>query len=165
MAMDALALLSDAGLDGELLARSETADLYLTGESTGPDLSKLRVQVSGDGKSTKSSFNEFVAALRSEENKASFQACWENSWKKHKEKLVDVSVEVSYRFFIDPDEESRDRAVIKVAEMKGASGAAQVEASACVLAVASDAGAAMAKKLRQDTRWTSKVRIQIGDGS
>ncbi|MCP4444533.1 MAG: hypothetical protein GY811_04205 [Myxococcales bacterium] len=163
-AMDSLATLGEVGLDGELLARSEPADLYLTGESSGPDMSKLRVQVSSDGKSTKSSFNGFVEALRSDENKARFQACWQESWKQHKAEMLDVSVEVSYRFHWDPDDESRDRAEIKVSEMPGLSGSAK-EASECVQAAASEAALAVAKKTRQDTRWKSKIRIQIGEGS
>lgn len=164
-AMNALSSLGEVGLDGELLARSEPADLYLTGESTGPDLSKLRVQVSSDGKSTKSSFNEFVTALRTDQNKAAFQECWQAAWKDHKQETLDVSLNVTYRFFLDPDDESRDRADIKVEEMAGVSGAGPVSASKCVQAVAQTAAAEVAKKVRQDTRWKSKVRIQIGEGS
>lgn len=163
-AMNALASLGEVGLDGDLLARSETADLYLTGESSGPDLSKLRVQVSSDGKSTKSSFNSFVEELRTDANKAAFQSCWQASWKEHKAELLDVSLNVSYRFFLDPDDESRDRADIKVEEIAGLGGAA-AKSSQCVHAIAVSVGGEVAKKSRQDTRWKSKVRIQIGDGS
>tara|TARA_R110002096_G_scaffold292224_2_gene486606 strand:+ start:49945 stop:50940 length:996 start_codon:yes stop_codon:yes gene_type:complete len=161
-AMNALASLGEVGLDGELLARTETADLYLTGESSGPDLSKLSVQVSSDGKSTKSSFNEFVAALRTDESKGKFQGCWQAAWKAHKLEVLDVSLNVGYRFFLDPDDASRDRVVIKAEEMPGLSGAAS-ETSKCVQAVAQTAAAEIAKKLRQETRWKSKVRIQIGE--
>ena len=164
-AMDALAALKEVGLDEDLLARSETADLYLTGESSGPDLSNLSVQVSGDGKTTKSSFTEFVAALRTADNKAAFQRCWEAAWKTHKQEQLDVSLMVSYRFFLDPDDAARDRAQITVEEVPGLSGAAQVSTSQCVQAVAGAAAEAMAKSMRQDTRWKSKIRIQIGEGS
>ncbi len=164
-AMDALATLGDVGLDGELLARTETADLYLTGESSGPDLSKLRVEVSSDGKITKSSFNEFVAALRTDENKAAFQGCWQAAWKQHKQEILDVSLNVGYRFFLDPDDESRDRADIKVEEMAGISGAGVVQASKCVHAIAQTTATDLAKKLRQDTRWKSKIQIRVGEGN
>ena len=52
--------------------------------------------------------------------------------------------------------------MIKAEEMPGLSGAAS-ETSKCVQAVAQTAAAEIAKKLRQETRWKSKVRIQIGE--
>ncbi len=154
--MLALASLVESGLDEELIGRAEPADRYLTKQPIGPDLSKVKVVVGTDSKSSKRTFIQFMDALRDDENTASFKTCWQDAWSKHKQKQLDVSLEASYRFFLDPDDESRDRAQIAV-EGEGVDGAA------CVKSVVAKVAETQAKKMRQDTRWKYKIRVQIGE--
>ncbi len=155
-AMLALASLVESGLDEELIARSEPADRYLTKQPSGPDLSKVKVVVGTDSKSSKRTFIQFMDALRDDGSTASFKTCWQDSWNKHKQKQLDVPLDVSYKFFLDPDDESRDRAQITV-EGDGVGGAA------CVNSVVAKVAETQAKKMRQDTRWKYKIRVQIGE--
>lgn len=162
-AMTALASLSEAGLDEEVVGRSETGDLYMSGDSQQPDLSALKLSVAPQGKKNKKrSFAALVAALEAPASKQAFAACWQAHWKKTKSETLKVELPFQYRFFLDEDDESRDRATLKMGSRTAPSDANLAAAGQCVESAASAVAAETVKSLRDDTRWDTSVLIQIG---
>ena len=162
-ALDALASLMEVGLDAELLARNETADLYMTGQAEQPDLSSLKLQVSVEGKQNKKrSFAALVAALTAPGSKQALASCWQSYWKKTRKEELRVIVPFEYRFILDEDDESRDRAVLTVGQRSAPADSDLAAASQCVEDAAAQVAAEAGRGMRDDTRWKSSVAIQIG---
>lgn len=161
--LDALANLTEVGLDPELLARKETADLYMTGQSEQPDLSSLKLQVSAEGKkNNKRSFTSLTTALAAPASKQALASCWQSYWKKTRKEELRVVVPFEYRFILDEDDESRDRVVLTVGKRRPPSDSDLAAASQCVEDAAAQVAAEAVKGMRDDTRWKTSVAIQIG---
>jgi hypothetical protein len=158
MAHDELAKLMLLGLNAELLSRKEPADLYMTGQAAKPSMDKLSIKVQGDEKNKRKSYQAVLDALSAGEFKGQVGPCWEANWKATQKKVLEVSLPVSYRFILDEDDESRDRAVLSVEAPAGAS-----EAATCVKAAVEAKLPEIAKSLREDTRWKATVSLRIGE--
>jgi hypothetical protein len=162
-ALNALASLTEVGLDPELLARNETADLYMTGQAEQPDLSSLVLKVSTEGKkNNKRGFASLVTALEAPASKQAMASCWQSYWKRSKKEQLRVVVPFEYRYILDEDDESRDRAILSVGELSSPSDADLAAASQCVVSAAGQVAAEVVKSMRDDTRWKTSVAIQIG---
>jgi hypothetical protein len=140
----ALASLSEAGLDEEVIGRSETGDLYMSGESMKPD-----------------GFATLLSALGGAASKQAYGACWEGHWKKTKSDTLKVEIPFEYRFFLDEDDPSRDRATLKIGARTAPSDSNLASASQCVEDATRLVAAEVIKGLRDDTRWDTTVLIQI----
>jgi hypothetical protein len=161
-AFDALASLGEAGLDVEVIGRSETGDLYMSGQSMKPDLSGLKLTVTPQGKKNKKrGFATLVSALEGAASKQAFAACWERHWKKSKAESLSVEIPFEYRFFLDEDDESRDRATLKIGTRRAPSDEGLASASQCVEDAARLAAAEAVKGMRDDTRWDTPILIKI----
>jgi hypothetical protein len=158
----ALASLSEAGLDEEVIGRSETGDLYMSGESMKPDLSGLTLTVTPQGKKNKKrGFATLLSALGGAASKQAYGACWEGHWKKTKSDTLKVEIPFEYRFFLDEDDPSRDRATLKIGARTAPSDSNLASASQCVEDATRLVAAEVIKGLRDDTRWDTTVLIQI----
>jgi hypothetical protein len=162
-ALDALANLTEVGLDPQLLSRKETADLYMTGQAEQPDLSSLKLTVAVEGKkNNKRGFAALITALEAPTSKQAIASCWQSYWKKTRKEELRVVVPFEYRFILDEDDESGDRAILKVGERSAPSDGDLAAASQCVEDAAAQVAAELVKGMRDDTRWKSSVAIQIG---
>ena len=162
-AMGDLALLTEVGLESDLLARGETADLYITGTAQQPNLDSLQLTVTGDDKNKKRSYASLITALQTPAIKTAFAGCWQTYWKASKNEQLNVTLPFSYRFILDEDDESRDRAVLKVEPHSAPTASALAAAAQCVESAALPVALEAAKGMRDDTRWKSDVRIRIGN--
>lgn len=162
-AYDALATLGPAGLDEEVIARSETGDLYMSGEAEQPDLSALKLSIVPQGKKNrKRGFELLVAALEGPASKKAFAACWQKSWKQNKTETLAVEIPFEYRFFLDEDDAARDRASLKVGSRVPPTDPNLISAGQCIETAASAAAEEVIKGLKDDTRWDTSVLIKIG---
>jgi hypothetical protein len=162
-ASDALASLSEAGLEEEVIARSETGDLYMSGEANQPNLSNLKLAILPQGKTNKKrGFETLVAALAAPASKQAFAACWQISWKQSKLETLSVEIPFEYRFHLDEDDASGDRASLKLGTRTPPSDANLATASKCIENAASAVAGEVIKGLRDDTRWNTAILIQIG---
>ncbi len=160
-AMDALASLSEVGLEAELLTRSETADLYLTGEAMRPDTESLQLSISGDDKNKRRSYTGLLEALQTPDARTQFVGCWESNYKLTKNEELQIVLDLSYMFLLDEDDESRDRAVLKLSPVNPSD--PQLEpAQRCVEAAASAIADEYVKGVREDTRWKLSLQLRVG---
>ncbi len=161
-AFNALASLSEAGLDEAVIGRSETGDLYMSGESMKPDLSGLKLTVAPQGKKNrKRGFATLITELEGAASKQAFAACWEGYWKKTKSDALSVEIPFEYRFFLDEDDASGDRKTLKVGTRTAPVDSNLASASQCVEDAARLAAADAVKEMRDESRWDTAILIQI----
>lgn len=161
-AMDALAHLSEAGLEAELLTRSEAAALYMTGKPAGPNVDDVKLTVTGSANSRRRSYKEFLEALQGPKAKAKFVSCWIDYVKASNQSELKLKLEYSYRFILDEDDASGDRAVLKQ-DPQSPAGAELAVAQRCVEATAEQIAGDFIKGMREDARWKSSFQIRLGE--
>ncbi len=163
-AYDALASLGEAGLDENVIARSEPGDLYMSGEALQPDLNNLKLSVQPQGKKNKKrGFAALVTALEAPGSKQAFGSCWQSYWKKSKQATLRVEIPFEYHFILDEDDESGDKAVLKIGERQAPGDANLAAAGLCIEDAAAAVATAVVKGMRDDTRWKTSILIQIGE--
>lgn len=155
-AMADLAILGDAGLDPELLAREQPMDTYLTKQPARPATDALRVKATGDARTKARTYTEFLALLEAEPMRAPLIGCWESNWKATKKKTLSVTIPFRYRFLqTDFVEDDRDQLSIEGAEPAAGS------AERCVHDALAAAAAEFAKGKRTGNRWDAGITIDI----
>lgn len=159
-ALDELAVLGDVGFDPVHLGSREVADRYLTKAPRKPPLERLQVQATASPTSNRESFTKWMALLGGPQGKQAVAPCWSAWWKATKEKELVVTLPWRYHFYLDPEEESRDRGMLKVERYKPAPDPNLAAAQKCVEEALSPIAAESAKS-GKDHRWKSSITLTI----
>ncbi len=159
-ALSALTLLSEVGFDPSHLAGAAVADRYLTLAPERPKLDKLVVTVSADKKSSRKTFVDFIAKIESADAKSVIGPCWQAYWEASKSESLTVSLPYAYSFYLDPDEQSRDRGTLK-AKAQTPSDPALAAATACIDKALQPLADQVSRR-GGEYRWSSNISIRVG---
>ncbi|MBL4634683.1 MAG: hypothetical protein JKY56_12490 [Kofleriaceae bacterium] len=153
-ALRSLVSLSEAGLDPTVLARDEIGDLYLSGDAMVTDPVEVQVAFQDDGKASKKrGFGSLMAALQGAGSLSAMKSCFPSDAKGP----VAVELAFSFRYFMDEDDEARDRFVLSLESESGSSSAA----STCVHAATQVVIDSLGKTIRDRGKWKSSVTVTL----
>jgi hypothetical protein len=159
-ALGKLAVLGEVGFDPVHLNGNEVSDRYLTKAPRKPPVDELSIAATGNPTSKRKSFASWIEALGSSEVKAALVPCYEAWWKATRKKALSVTVPFKYRFRMHPDEESLDRGLLTIDDIKPPADPNLAAATQCAATALAPIADKTGKGFR-DGGWTSAITLAI----
>jgi hypothetical protein len=169
-ALGELAGLMAHGLEPDLLARRDPADLYLTRQATAPAAApdvapdSVEVQVVLDSRSRAGSLRKLTAFLeKSADLRTALTACWKAYFDRTRKDTLAVAVPLQYGSAWD-DDETYLSSWIKLGEAPAPADPPAAEATTCARQAIGPLVEAEGKKLREETRWQAVANFTVAPG-
>lgn len=155
-AMTDLAGLLEHGLDPAAVARTEAADVYLSGAAPPPALDRLELAVSVQSKSRASTLRRVTRYLQEKpEVLGALGSCWKARFETAREPTMQVTLTLKYGYDLDEFDDF-ERSWIKVLETPGAD-----EPTTCARAALLPLLDAEGRKIGDESRWDAVVTFTV----
>lgn len=158
-ALDDLAGLVEAGLDPTVVARTDTADTYVTktGQpAAAPAVEDLGLAVTVESKSRSGSLKKFTRFLQEKKDvRAALVPCWKANHEKTGSSSMQVAVSFKYGYDLDEYDDFK-RSFVKMPDA-----AAGDDQGACARAALLPLAESEGRKLGEETRWEATATFTL----
>ncbi|HUS68908.1 MAG TPA: hypothetical protein VMZ28_30435 [Kofleriaceae bacterium] len=155
-AMGDLAGLIEHGLDPAVLARTQLADVYLSGAAPPPALDKLTLAVDVKSKSRSATLRRVTKYLQEKpEVLGALASCWKSTFDKTRDPALRATLNLKYGYDLDEFDDF-ERSWIKLPEIAGAD-----EQTACARAVLLPLLDAEGRKIGEESRWDATITFTV----
>jgi hypothetical protein len=151
-----LAGMIEHGLDPAVVARTELADVYLSGAAPPPALDRLELAVAVQSKSRSSTVRRVTKYLQDKpEVLGALSSCWKARFEATREPTLQIALPLRYGYDLDEFDDF-ERSYIKVPEIAGAD-----EATACARAALLPLLDAEGRKIGEESRWEATATFTV----